>query len=121
MTRAELHQACAMVDMSSFVREELGFWWWGAPDASDEAVRPRPCCDRHHGAAPTDAERKRQIHYLSAPGSFSPVRWRFKRAVDAQDWPSAGTSLDRIRQIISINLPLGLIVVLIGAIGRFWG
>jgi uncharacterized membrane protein len=41
----------------------------------------------------------------------------FKRAVDAQDWPSAGTSLDRIRQIISINLPLGLIVVLIGASG----
>jgi len=27
----------------------------------------------------------------------------------------------RIRQIISINLPLGLIVVLIGASGRFWG
>jgi uncharacterized membrane protein len=44
----------------------------------------------------------------------------FKRAVDAQDWPSAGTNLDRIRQIISINLPVGLIVVLIGAIGRFW-
>ena len=32
-----------------------------------------------------------------------------------------GTSLDRLRQIISINLPLGLIVVLIGASGRFWG
>jgi uncharacterized membrane protein len=45
----------------------------------------------------------------------------FKRAVDAEDWPTAGTSLDRIRQIISINLPLGLIVVLIGASGRFWG
>jgi uncharacterized membrane protein len=45
----------------------------------------------------------------------------YKRAVDAEDWPSAGTSLDRIRQIISINLPLGLIVVLIGASGRFWG
>jgi uncharacterized membrane protein len=45
----------------------------------------------------------------------------FKRAVDGEDWPSAGTSLDRIRQIISINLPLGLIVVLIGASGRFWG
>ena len=44
----------------------------------------------------------------------------FKGAVDAEDWPSAGTSLDRIRQIISINLPLGLIVVLIGASGRFW-
>ena len=45
----------------------------------------------------------------------------FKRAIDAEDWPSAGTNLDRIRQIISINLPLGLIVVLIGASGRFWG
>jgi uncharacterized membrane protein len=45
----------------------------------------------------------------------------FKRAVDAQDWPSAGARLERIRQIISINLPLGLIVVLIGASGRFWG
>ena len=44
----------------------------------------------------------------------------FKSAVDAEDWPKAGTSLERIRQIISINLPLGLIVVLIGASGRFW-
>jgi hypothetical protein len=31
------------------------------PDGSNEAVRPRPCCDRHHGAAeggdfPTDAK-----------------------------------------------------------------
>ena len=45
----------------------------------------------------------------------------FKRAVDAQDWPRAGASLERIRQIIGINLPLGLIVVIIGASGRFWG
>jgi uncharacterized membrane protein len=45
----------------------------------------------------------------------------FKRAVDAEDWRSAGKSLERIRQIISINLPLGLIVVIIGASGRFWG
>jgi uncharacterized membrane protein len=44
----------------------------------------------------------------------------FKSAVDAEDWPKAGTSLERIRQIISINLPLGLIVVFIGAGGRFW-
>src|SRR5215471_13345227 len=48
--------------------------------------------------------------------------WRVvKRAVDAEDWPSAGTSLDRIRQIIAVNRPLGLIVVVIGASGRFWG
>jgi uncharacterized membrane protein len=46
---------------------------------------------------------------------------RFKRAVDAQDWPAAGAHLNRIRQIIMINLPLGLIVVFIGGTGRFWG
>jgi uncharacterized membrane protein len=45
----------------------------------------------------------------------------FKHAVDAEDWTSAGASLDRIRQIISINLPLGVIVVLTGASGPFWG
>ena len=45
---------------------------------------------------------------------------KFKRAVDAQDWPGAGAQLNRIRQIIAINLPLGLIVVIIGGTGRFW-
>ena len=45
----------------------------------------------------------------------------FKRAVEAQDWPRAGASLNRIRQIIAVNLPLGLLVVVIGASGRYWG
>ena len=45
----------------------------------------------------------------------------FKRAVDAADWPGAGGRLNLIRQIIAVNLPLGLIVVVIGASGRFWG
>jgi uncharacterized membrane protein len=44
----------------------------------------------------------------------------FKRAVDSENWPSAGSSLDRIRRIIAINLPLGLVVIVIGASGRFW-
>jgi uncharacterized membrane protein len=30
-------------------------------------------------------------------------------------------SLNRIRQIIAVNLPLGLLVVVIGASGRYWG
>jgi uncharacterized membrane protein len=46
---------------------------------------------------------------------------KFKRAVDAQDWPAAASHLNRIRQIIMINLPLGLIVVGLGGTGRFWG
>jgi uncharacterized membrane protein len=44
---------------------------------------------------------------------------KFKRAVDAADWPAAGANLNRIRQIIAVNLPLGLIVVIIGASGRY--
>jgi uncharacterized membrane protein len=43
----------------------------------------------------------------------------FKRAVDAEDWPSAGATLNRIRQIIAVNLPLGLLVVVIGGGGRY--
>ena len=46
---------------------------------------------------------------------------KFKRAVDAQDWPVAGEQIELIRQIIMVNLPLGLIVVVIGGTGRFWG
>jgi uncharacterized membrane protein len=38
----------------------------------------------------------------------------FKRAVDAEDWPSAGVRINPIRQIIAVNLPLGLLVVVIG-------
>ena len=45
----------------------------------------------------------------------------FKRAVDAGDWAAAGAQLNRIRQIIAINLPLGLVVVIVGGTGRFWG
>ena len=46
---------------------------------------------------------------------------KFKRAVDGKDFPAAGALLSRIRMIIAINLPLGLIVVIIGGTGRFWG
>ena len=39
----------------------------------------------------------------------------------SEDWPSAAAGLSRIRQIIAVNLPLGLLVVVIGASGRYWG
>jgi len=45
----------------------------------------------------------------------------FKRAVDAQDWPTAAASLEQIRQIVAVNMPVGLLVILIGASGRYWG
>src|SRR5579885_337624 len=53
-------------------------------------------------------------------GLFHGPWLKFKRAVDAAEWASAGESLDHIRQIIMINLPIGLIVVIIGGTGRYW-
>jgi uncharacterized membrane protein len=46
---------------------------------------------------------------------------KFKRAVEAKDWPGAAPHIQRMAQIIQVNLPLGLIVVVIGGTGRFWG
>lgn len=45
----------------------------------------------------------------------------FKRAVDVQDWPSAATSLSQIRQIVAVNMPVGLLVIILGVSGRYWG
>ena len=53
-------------------------------------------------------------------GLFHGPWLKFKRAVDAQDWPTAGAQLNLIRRIIAINLPIGLIVVIIGGTGRYW-
>ncbi len=54
-------------------------------------------------------------------GLFHGPWLKFKRAVDAQEFPAAAVQLNRIRQIIMINMPLGLLVVAIGGTGRFWG
>ncbi|MEX0753403.1 MAG: hypothetical protein WD073_10840 [Xanthobacteraceae bacterium] len=43
----------------------------------------------------------------------------FKRAVEAEDWASAGASLDLIRQVIAVNMPLGLLVIAIGVSARY--
>ena len=41
-------------------------------------------------------------------------------ALDAEDWPNAAASLDQIRQIIAVNMPLGFVVIIIGVSGRYW-
>jgi uncharacterized membrane protein len=51
---------------------------------------------------------------------FAPWR-RFRRAVDAADFAGAAAPLEQIRLIVGINLVLGLIVVAVGATGRYWG
>lgn len=51
---------------------------------------------------------------------FAPWR-RFRRAVDAGDFPAAAAQLAQIRGIVTFNLVLGLLVVVIGATGRYWG
>ncbi|HVA12036.1 MAG TPA: CopD family protein [Stellaceae bacterium] len=50
---------------------------------------------------------------------FAPWK-RFRRAVDSGDFPAAAVQLNRIRRIVELNLALGLIVVVVGATGRYW-
>jgi uncharacterized membrane protein len=51
---------------------------------------------------------------------FAPWR-RFQAALDRSDFPAAGAQLGQIRQIVLFNLVLGLVVVVVGASGRYWG
>ncbi len=50
---------------------------------------------------------------------FAPFRG-LKAAVAAQDWAAGGQHLARIRQLVGLNLSLGLLVVTVGAAGRFF-
>ena len=51
---------------------------------------------------------------------FAPWR-RFRVAVDAGELAAAAKQLDQIRMIVTFNLVLGLVVVILGATGRYWG
>ncbi len=55
------------------------------------------------------------LHLIAAPYR------RFRRALDAGEPPAAAKALDQIRQIIRINLALGLVTIVIAASGRSWG
>ena len=50
---------------------------------------------------------------------FAPWK-RFRAAVDSGALPEAGKALNQIRQIVAINLALGIIVVIVGGTGRYW-
>ncbi|MGH6866959.1 MAG: CopD family protein [Methyloceanibacter sp.] len=50
---------------------------------------------------------------------FAPWR-RFRAAVEREANPEAGKHLGQIRQIVAINLVLGLVTIVVGASGRFW-
>jgi uncharacterized membrane protein len=51
---------------------------------------------------------------------FAPWK-RFRQTVAAGDWPGAAKELGQIRHIVAVNLILGLLTVMIGASGRFFG
>jgi uncharacterized membrane protein len=51
---------------------------------------------------------------------FAPYA-RFRRALAAGDFSTAGTQINTIRRIVGINLLLGLINVVLGAAGRYIG
>ncbi len=49
---------------------------------------------------------------------FLPFR-HLRRAVDGRDWQAGGKALGRIRQLVGINLIIGIIVVVVASGGRF--
>ncbi|MBI2314079.1 MAG: CopD family protein [Betaproteobacteria bacterium] len=44
-----------------------------------------------------------------------------RRGVEAADWKAAGAALNRIRELVGINLSLGLITVAIATLGPVFG
>ncbi len=51
---------------------------------------------------------------------FAPYR-KLKRAVAGQDWKAGGAALGQIRQLIGINLILGLVTIAVVFVGRALG
>ena len=49
---------------------------------------------------------------------FAPFK-RLKNAVEAQDWPAGGKALAQIRQLVGINMIIGLITAAIASGGRY--
>jgi uncharacterized membrane protein len=50
---------------------------------------------------------------------FAPWR-RFRAAVEQGAFPEAAKNLNQIRQIVAINLALGILTVIVGGTGRYW-
>jgi uncharacterized membrane protein len=38
--------------------------------------------------------------------------------VAGQDWPLAGRHLDRVRQLVALNLVLGIVTIAVATVGR---
>lgn len=54
------------------------------------------------------------LHLWFAPYS------RFKAALSAGEIPVAGAQLNKIRQLVTTNLVIGLVTAVIGSTGRYW-
>jgi uncharacterized membrane protein len=54
-------------------------------------------------------------------GHLVAVPWkRFRNAVDGGALSEAARHLNQIRQIVLVNLILGVVTVLVGSTGRYW-
>jgi uncharacterized membrane protein len=51
---------------------------------------------------------------------FAPYR-KLKRAVAEQDWKAGGAALSQIRELIGINLSIGLLTIVVAMLGRALG
>ncbi|TNF35990.1 MAG: hypothetical protein EP315_04860 [Gammaproteobacteria bacterium] len=51
---------------------------------------------------------------------FAPYK-RLCNAVAMQDWPAGGKALNQIRQLVGVNMSIGLLVMVIVSGGRYFG
>ena len=49
---------------------------------------------------------------------FAPYR-RLRRAVAAQDWPAGAKQLGQIRQLVGVNMSIGVVTIVIATAGRY--
>jgi uncharacterized membrane protein len=89
-----------------------GYWMILSPSAFDGFENVRPYVHIMQGIG--IAMMAIFLHVFFAPYQ------RLNRAVAAGDWPEAGKQLNQMRQMILINLVLGLITVVIATGGAYW-
>ncbi len=52
--------------------------------------------------------------------TFAPFK-RLRAAVERGAFPEAGKALSQIRMLVGINTTIGLVTVIVGGTGRYWG
>ena len=96
-------------------------WVWVAiglifgSGAAIMAASPRPVPLHWHAMLALGSAMAAVFFYVY----FLPYR-RLRRDVEAGNWPGAGAALNRIRQMVGLNLVFGLSTIAVATLGTYW-